>query len=172
MLLQDPEQLGLHAGGDVADLVQVDGPGPGLHEKSPAAAVRAGERAFLVAEQFALQQVLRDGRAVHRQKRLARTRRKGMDEAGHQLLARTGLAAHQHGIVAARHGRGLGAHPLDGGTLAHKRGRSSGQQLAQARVLPGQTAALQPPAHEAKKVLGLHGLGEKIVGPEFSYNFV
>ena len=117
---------------------------PPLHllELADAAAVGAGEGALLVAEQLALQQVLRDGRAVEGQERRLGSGAVLVDGAGDQFLAGAALAGDQHrhvlggdaadGLVDLAHGRagaddgavhvrvrrGLGDH----GRLAHPPG--------------------------------------------------
>ena len=60
-LLEHAQQLGLHGQGDLADLVEEDRAAVGHLEAALALADRAGESAFLVAEQLAFQQRLRAG---------------------------------------------------------------------------------------------------------------
>src|SRR5262249_16685656 len=79
----------------------------GLLELADAAAVGAGEGALLVAEQLALQQRLRDGRAVDGEKRRLGPGAVLVEGAGHQLLAGAALAGDEHGHV-------LVGHPADG----------------------------------------------------------
>ena len=57
--------LGLQGQGQLADLVEEDGAAVRLFEAAHPGHHRAGEGAFLVTEQFALQQVFRQGGAVH-----------------------------------------------------------------------------------------------------------
>src|SRR6266404_2429726 len=64
LLLQQAQQLGLRAGGKIADLVQKNRTVVGLLELADAPAVGPGESASLVPEQFAFQQRLRNGRAI------------------------------------------------------------------------------------------------------------
>src|SRR5438874_700569 len=63
-LLEHAQQLGLERRRDLADLVQQQRPAVGQLEAAAAHPVGAGEGALLVAEQLALQQVLRQGGAV------------------------------------------------------------------------------------------------------------
>jgi hypothetical protein len=56
----------------------------------------AGERAGLVAEQFAFQQFRRDRGGIERDERHACARRLPMQRARDQFLAGAGLAGHQH----------------------------------------------------------------------------
>ena len=68
----------------------------GLEQARLAALARAGERAFLVAEQLALQQRLRERGAVHRHKRAQPPGAGVVDRLGEQFLAGAGLAGDQH----------------------------------------------------------------------------
>src|SRR5207244_4294375 len=102
----------------VADLVEEEGPAVALLELADAAPVGAGEGALLVAEQLALQQLIRDGRAVEGQKRRPGSGAVLVDGAGDYLLAGAALAGDQHrdslsrnaanGLVDLAH-RGAGA---------------------------------------------------------------
>ena len=102
-VLQRAQQLGLHAQGQLAHLVQeqraalggLKAPGPVGH--------RAREGAPAVAEQLALGQGFGQRRAVHMHQRLAPARRVAVQEARKQLLAHAGLAQQQHGQVGAGH---------------------------------------------------------------------
>ena len=69
LILQHAENLGLHQRRHVADLVEEQRAAVALLELADPLAVGAGERAFFVAEQFAFQQLLGNGRAVDRQER-------------------------------------------------------------------------------------------------------
>ena len=59
----------------------------------------AGEGALLVAEQLALEQVLRDRRAVDRDERLRGARAQRVHRLGQQFLARAALAEQQHARI-------------------------------------------------------------------------
>ena len=65
-LLDGAQQLGLQADVHLADFVEQQRAAVGFLELADAAGDGAGEGALLMAEQFALQQVLRDGGAVDR----------------------------------------------------------------------------------------------------------
>ena len=70
---------------------------------------RAGERALLVAEQLALEQLLGNGGAVDRDEIAVRARALRVDGAREQLLAGAALAQHQHGTsTSARPSRSCG----------------------------------------------------------------
>src|SRR5438046_799971 len=70
LFLEQSQDLGLKRQRHVADFIEEDGAAVALLELSDAAAVGAGERAFLVPEQLALQKVFRDRRTVEREERL------------------------------------------------------------------------------------------------------
>ena len=101
-LLEHAQQLGLDLQVDVADLVEEERAAVGLLEPADAVAVGAGERPLDVAEQLALEQALREGRAVDLDERPCRAGAGGVDRRGQQLLARAALAADQHGRWAGR----------------------------------------------------------------------
>ena len=67
--LQHAQQLGLHVGGQVADLVEEQRAAVGQLEAALARRHRAGERAALVPEQLALDQRRRQRGAVHAHER-------------------------------------------------------------------------------------------------------
>jgi hypothetical protein len=98
--LQDAQQLGLDLEVDVADLVEEQRAAVGLLEPPDAVAVGAGEGPLDVAEQLALQQALRQGRAVDLDERAAGARAGGVDRLGQELLAGAALAPDQHGRAA------------------------------------------------------------------------
>src|SRR5437868_6937778 len=97
LLLEHAQHLGLGRRWHVADLVEEEGAAVALLELADAAAVGAGEGALLVAEQLALQQVLRDGRAVEGQERRLGPWAVLVDGAGDDLLAGAALPRDQHG---------------------------------------------------------------------------
>ena len=107
-LLQNAQQVGLRLQADVADLVEEYRSAVGNLELALLAILRARERAFFVAEQFALQQRLRQRAAVDRHHRMETPRAGGMDGARHHFLAGAALAGDEHGGVGrARPSRSL-----------------------------------------------------------------
>ena len=96
-LLQDAQQLGLQGERHLADLVEEQRAAVGDLEEALLVVVGAGERALLVAEQLALEQVLRHRRAVLRHEQLVAPARPGSGRRGDQLLAGAGLALDEHG---------------------------------------------------------------------------
>jgi hypothetical protein len=92
LFLQQAQHLGLQGQRHVADLVEEKGAAIDLLELADAPAVGAGKGALLVAEQLALQQLLRDGGAVEGQEGRLGTGAVLVDGAGDQLLAGAALA--------------------------------------------------------------------------------
>src|SRR3954469_9382621 len=64
-LLEHAEQLGLHGKGHIADLVQEERTAAGSLELAPTLLRRTGERAGLVTEHLALDELAWNRRAVH-----------------------------------------------------------------------------------------------------------
>ena len=93
---QHAQQARLQRQRHVADLVQEQRAAIGLFEAADVSPLRTGERASLMAEQLALQQLGRNGRGVERHERLARARGLVVQGARDQLLAGAGLAGDQH----------------------------------------------------------------------------
>src|SRR5712671_121383 len=102
MLLQSPEDLCLHRKRHVADLIEKQRPILGVPERAGAVAGRSRERAPHMAEQFAFEQVRGDGSAVDRNERALLAPAVIVQGAGHQFLARAGLAEDENDGVAVR----------------------------------------------------------------------
>ena len=98
-VLEDPEQLHLEIGGELADLVEEERAPVGQLEAARLRRRRAGEGALLVAEQLAFDEVRRQGRAVDRDERRASAGARLVDGVGQQLLAGARLAEEQHRAV-------------------------------------------------------------------------
>ena len=90
-LLQDAQQLHLHRQAHVADLVEEQRAALGDLEPALAGGDGAGERALLVAEQFALEQLSGDGAAVDGDEGTLAARTGRVDRARGDLLSRTGF---------------------------------------------------------------------------------
>ena len=102
-LLQHPQQLHLHGGIHVADLVEEDRTALGDLEPALARSECAGEGAFLVPEQFALQQLRRYGTAVNRHEGTRPARGSLVDGARGHLFAGAGFAKDQYIAVERGH---------------------------------------------------------------------
>src|SRR5207247_6792955 len=99
-VLQDVEQFGLERCLHLGDLIEKDRARVGLFELADARGRRAGERALLVAEQLALEQLRWERRAIHLHERLIASRRPLMDRARDELFADAAFAADEHRHVA------------------------------------------------------------------------
>ena len=95
-LLQGAQQLDLHRHRHALDLVEEQRAAVGVLELADAAPRRAGEGADLVAEQFAVDQVLRQAAAVQRNEMAAPPLAVVVQAARHQVLAGAGLAVDDH----------------------------------------------------------------------------
>ena len=116
-LLEHPQQLGLGGQGQIADLVQQQGPPVGHLEAAGAGLDGPGEGASGVPEQLALQEVLGEGRAVELEEGLVDPSAPFMDGPGQHLLARAGLAADEHRRIRGRHLSRQAHGPLHGGAV-------------------------------------------------------
>src|SRR6266852_4865149 len=128
-LLQDAEQLGLHLQRQLGHVVEHERPSVGqLELPGVAPRARTRERARLVAEQLALEQLARDGRAVHRDEGRLPPRPAAVDRLREDFLASARFAFdHQAGAALGRDQREL----ADGG----QRGASADQVVeAELRV--------------------------------------
>ena len=102
--LDGAQELRLEVEPEVADLVEEQRAARRELELAELLLVRAGERAALVAEQRALDQLVRDRRQVHRDERRAGAQAGGaVQQARQQLLARPALAQDQHRRRELRH---------------------------------------------------------------------
>ena len=115
-------------------------------ELADALAAGAGERAALVAEQLAFQQLGRQRRAVHLDERLRAPRRAAVQLARDDFLADAALAAQQHADVAV----GDAVHHGDHGCIAAPEApaglralRILGHLRAEARHFGAQRLALE-----------------------------
>jgi len=103
VLLQRAQQLDLHRGGHLADLVEQQRPAAGSLEQARSVLRRAGERTARMSEQLALEQRLGDGSAVDRDERTGRACGFLVEEPCDPLLARSTLAGDEHGGVDLGH---------------------------------------------------------------------
>ena len=100
--LERPEQLRLELERQGADLVEEERASVGQFEQPRLGRDGAGKGAPLVAEQLALEQVGRDGRAIDLDERLGGASAAVVNGARKQLFPGTGLAADQDRDVAMR----------------------------------------------------------------------
>src|SRR5579872_4488407 len=102
-VLENSQQLWLHGGRHLADLVEEQSAAFGLLKAAGRALHGARERAFLVAEQLTLNQSLGQGGRVDRNERPVTARAALMNFPGNQLLPRATLSTDQHGRRRRRH---------------------------------------------------------------------
>src|SRR5439155_17354983 len=165
-LLQHAQELHLDVGRDLADLVEEERTAVGPLEAAGAGGDRAGEGAFLVAEELALEHALGEGLHVDGDERAADALAPVVEQAGDQLLPGAALALDQHRRPARRHAaderqeraapRALGDHRL--GRVA------AGDLLAEPAVLALEAAELEGAAHRDAQLVVVEGLGHVVEG--------
>ena len=170
VILQNPQQFGLEVEGDVADLIQKQRAAFGQLELAQAPVHGAGEGAFFMAEQLALQQLPRYGGAVDGDEGLVPARRIIMDCLCDQFLAGAALAQDQNGrgvvdhladgLVDALHG-GAGADDIDAGLEAFF------DFLFELAKIAGQFAAVHGALDQDQHFVEVEGLGDVIEGAVF-----
>ncbi len=107
--LDRAQQLGLQLVAKIADLVEEQRAAGGELELADLLPDRAGERPFLVSEERALDQLLRNRGEVDRDKRRIRSPARTMDQPGEELFSCAAFAEDEHG-----HRRGRDSlHALD-----------------------------------------------------------
>ncbi len=94
-LLQHAQQLDLHHRRQFADFIEKQGAAVGDLEEAGLLLDGAGEGAFFVAEEFALEQVFGDGAAVDGDEGVLPPLAVVMDRLGDQFLAGAAFAGHQ-----------------------------------------------------------------------------
>ena len=156
------QQPGLRLDRHIADLVEEQCSALRLLEPSDTARRRAGEGAFFVAEQFALDQLARDRGHVDRDKRAVAPLAVIVQRASDQFLAGAALAHDRHGEVGAHQ---PGEHAVD---LLHRRRAADQRQLVfdivfgrQRRGIPG---GGQRPLDDADELAQVERLGQIFEG--------
>ena len=102
-LLQNAEDFALHLQRHFTDLVQKKRALVALLEAADPLGRRACECALLVAEEFALEEVFRDGGAIDREEAAVAAGAVIVNRTGHEFLARSALAGDHHSGIAAGH---------------------------------------------------------------------
>ena len=169
--LQHAQEARLQLRAHVGDLVEEQRAAVGLLEVAGGGFRRAGEGAFLIAEEGALQQRFGQRGAVDLQQRAARARRQRVDQLGEQLLAGAALALDQHRGVERRHLARLHEQPLDddGAADDDRAVLARAQVFAQGVDLAVGAVHLQRLAdHRIEFLRVLEGLGE-IVEKAFAH---
>ncbi len=119
-------------------------------------------------EELAFQEVLRNGRAVHRDEGGFPARAAGVDGPGDQFLARPGLAGDEDGGFGVGHLAHHGEDPLHGAGGPHDAVElgAPGKLLLQQAVLLGEPLELEPLEHGDLQFFAVERLGEVVEGPE------
>ncbi len=125
--LQDPQQHGLHLGRRLADLVEEQGAAVGALEEAGPVVQRAGVGAADGAEELGRGEAGGDGPDVDADAGRAVAPAGRVDGTRHELLARAGLAAHQHRHVEVGDAADLVAQPHDPFVFADQVGVGRGR---------------------------------------------
>ncbi len=167
--LQEAEQLRLHRRPELRDLVEEQGPAVGEFDPSLLARESTGEGAFLVAEQLALEEGLRDRGAVDRDERGGTPRTEVVKGAGDQLFPRSRLPLKEDRRV----GRGdLLNLPTE---IDHRlrfpddprEPEPLGELLAEEQVLLEERPSLHRPPQQKHEMVGIDRLRNEVERPPF-----
>src|SRR5208337_2243598 len=164
--LEDTQQIGLGFQADVADFIEKDGAALGNFKTALLAVLRAGKRAFFMAEKLAFEERFRQRAAMDHHQRIVVAGAGRMDRAGAEFLAGAAFAGNQNGGVG-------GANRLDSfkdanhrGALSHNflRTNHGSNGFAQAHVLLFGTFVREGVVDAVSDVVRVKGLGDIIVG--------
>ena len=137
--LEEAEQRRLGGAGHVGELVEEQGSAVGGLDEARLRRVGSGERPARVAEELALEQRLREQRAVHRHEGPLAALAPGVDGPRDELFAGAGLPREQHGQLALRGAPRGAADRLGGRAPADEllEAEAVVERDAQSPVLPG-----------------------------------
>ena len=121
VVFEDPQQLGLGGDRHLADFIQQQRAALGQLEAAGAALQSAGERAFLVAKNFAFHQRVRNRGAVDGNERLGGARAEFVNGSRQQFLAGAAFTGNQNRGGAGSHQLGQPEDLLHGFGRAHQR---------------------------------------------------
>jgi hypothetical protein len=167
-VLENPQHLRLESDGHLGDLVEEQRSPMCQLEAAGARRDRAGEGAFLVTEQLALEQPLRDGGGVDGDERAGAADAQVVDRARHQLLPGAALAGDDQRCV----GR---CHPLDQVVHLAHRGAGADQRAETGAAVERRVEPLGgAPAGETcgdrverrAQLVVVERLGEEVLGTE------
>ncbi len=164
-VLEDAQQLDLYARNDLADLIEEKGSAVGQLKSTGLCVVCARERAFFVAEEFAIKEGFRKGRTVEGNKLLMASVAEAMEFAGDQFFSCAGLALDQNGCVG---GSGLfdDIHRAsEGRALADDQGGFFDilEALSEMLVFLKQRGAVKGFFDEFEDIAAFEWLGDKVV---------
>ena len=167
LLLERAENLGLERERQIADLVEEERAAMGELEAAGLALCGAGERPLLVSEQLALEQRLRNRRAIDGDERSVIARAERVQRSGEQLLACSALAFEQDRGIRRGRAMELLRDLTELAVLADDPRRTAplGQFLFENDVLGEHPALRDRPLDHQQQVIGLDGLGQKVHRP-------
>ena len=154
---EDAEEFGLHGEGHVANFVEEECASLGLLEFAGVAGGGAGERAFLVAEEFGLDELGGDSGAIQSDESVFVARRFFVDGAGYEFFAGARFAKDADAGLAGGDAVDLGEEP------GHGRAGADEFVLAQAM------AELSVFVLEAGELEGIFDGEEKLIGGEWLF---
>ena len=165
-VLEDAEDLDLHVLVDFAYLVQEEGALVRELEAATRASLGPGEGSLLVAEELALEEALREGRAVDLDEGPSRARREVVDGVRHELLAHAALARDEDARLGGGHAPDEVEDLLHAGARADDGARPLlGLDLGlELLVLARELARIEGPLHEEGEVVEVDRLRQEIEG--------
>jgi hypothetical protein len=119
-ILEDAKELGLGVQWHLADLIQEQRSATRFFESAAPGPRRAGEGSALVPEKLALDEIPRDGRAIHRDERFPAPGGARVNSARSQLFARSALAGDENPTIRGRHEFDGSQHVSDRLTVAEQ----------------------------------------------------
>ena len=164
-LLKHAQQLHLEFRNQLADLVQEQGPAGGELQLADLAPDGSGEGPLLVAEQLALQDLVRDRAAIQGQEALLPAGAGVVQGLGDEFLPGAALAQDEHGGAARRDLPHLLEQVLHRRRLAHDRVEAEAlvEHLAQVRHLVAQLPVLDQLVDAAPQLVEVDRLRQVIV---------
>ena len=111
-----------------------------------------------MSEQLRLEHALCEARAVHGEERARRAVRQVVDRPGDELLSGAGLARHEH--------RGIRRSDSTDGFVDFTHGSGTPDHAERTELIPGGRPPFQQFRHFPAEQVGIHGLGEEVVGSE------
>ena len=157
LLLEDLEELGLHLGVEVPDLVEEQAAAVGRVEQALLGGEGAGEGAALVPEELGLDELPGEPGAVDVDERALGAGADGVDPPREDALAGPGLPEQEHRAVGVPEPRDLVLDAVHG-----ERSRHEGVE----RAAPGRAggAALDRAPDDVGEQVDVHRLGQEVVG--------
>ncbi len=166
-MLEHAQEFHLRVGRQVANFVEKERALVRLLKAADAALVGASERAAFVAEQFTLQQVLRDGGTVDRDEGRLCARAVLINGAGDQFLARARFAPNEDRDGPGGHAADFLAHVLHRAARANQGGAALDWRVRQSHRFTHQAARIHGALQQAQELPHLEGLLQIIVSAEF-----